>query len=32
MIAAGLNQCGIPTARGRAWPVVQVKRVMEQTP
>ena len=27
-IAAGLNQRGIPTARGGAWSAVQVKRVL----
>lgn len=30
-IAAGLNQRGIPTARGGSWSAVQVKRVMERT-
>jgi DNA invertase Pin-like site-specific DNA recombinase len=29
-IAAGLNQRGIPTARGGAWSAVQVKRVLER--
>jgi DNA invertase Pin-like site-specific DNA recombinase len=29
-IAAGLNQHGIPTARGGAWSAVQVKRVLDQ--
>jgi DNA invertase Pin-like site-specific DNA recombinase len=29
-IAAGLNQRGIPTARGGEWSAVQVMRVMEQ--
>lgn len=28
-IAAGLNQRGIPTAQGRAWSPVQVKRVLD---
>jgi hypothetical protein len=27
-IAAGLNQRGIPTARGRAWSAVQIKPVL----
>jgi len=31
-IAAGLNQRGIPTARGGAWSAVQVKRVLERAP
>lgn len=31
-IAAGLNGCGIPTARGRTWSAVQVKRVLERPP
>ena len=30
-IAAGLNQCNVPTARGGAWSAMQVKRVLEQT-
>ena len=30
-IAAGLNQRGIPTARGGAWSAVQVKRVLEHS-
>lgn len=30
-IAAGLNQRGIPTARGREWSTVQVARVVEHT-
>jgi DNA invertase Pin-like site-specific DNA recombinase len=30
-IAAGLNQRGIPTAQGRAWSPMQVKRVIERT-
>jgi DNA invertase Pin-like site-specific DNA recombinase len=29
-IAAGLNRRGIPTARGRSWSAVQVKRVLER--
>ena len=29
-IAAGLNQRGIPAARGGAWSAVQVKRVLER--
>jgi len=29
-IAAGLNQRGIPTARGGQWSAVQVKRVLER--
>ena len=29
-IAAGLNQRGIPTARGGAWSAMQVKRVLER--
>ena len=29
-IAAGLNQRGIPTARGGAWSAVQVRRVLER--
>jgi hypothetical protein len=29
-IAAGLNQRGIPTARGGAWSAVQVKRVLQR--
>jgi hypothetical protein len=28
-IAAGLNQRAIPTARGRTWSAVQVKRVLD---
>src|SRR5215218_10219888 len=31
-IVAGLNQRGIPTARGGAWSAVQVKRVLERAP
>ena len=29
-IAAGLNERGIPTARGGTWSAVQVKRVLER--
>jgi DNA invertase Pin-like site-specific DNA recombinase len=29
-IAAGLNRRGIPTARGRSWSAVQVRRVLER--
>ena len=30
-IAAGLNARGIPTAQGKAWSAMQVKRVLEWT-
>ncbi len=30
-IAAGLNQRSIPTARGRSWSAVQVKRVLQRS-
>ena len=31
-IAAGLNDAGIPTARGSEWSAVQVRRVLERLP
>ena len=32
VIAAGLNQRGIPTAQSGRWSAVQVKRVLERVP